>query len=90
MVGPDPAERVDEFLRLLEVAPNRWEHLLVEEVVVGLATNTTVYLSRRGDALKVNKLTFTIRTSDSSWHPGLPGRPHFVYKALRFLKVAPH
>ena len=39
---------------------------------MGLATDTTVYLSRRGEALKVYKLTFTIRTSDSSWHPGLP------------------
>jgi hypothetical protein len=28
-----------------------------------------------GRALKVKKLTFTIRASDSSWHPGLPGRP---------------
>ena len=34
---------------------------LVAEVLVGLATDTTVYLSRRGEALKVNKLTFTIR-----------------------------
>ena len=51
--------------------------LLVPEVLVGLATDTTVYLSRRGEALKVSKLTFTIRASDSSWHPGLPGRPLF-------------
>ena len=28
--------------------------------------------------LKVNKLTFTIRASDSSWHPGLPWRPLFT------------
>ena len=41
-------------------------HLLVAEVLVGLATDTAVYLSRRGGALKVNKLTFTIRASDSS------------------------
>jgi len=45
--------------------------------LVGLATDTTVYLSRQGEALKVNKPTFTIRASDSSWHPGLPGRPLF-------------
>ena len=38
---------------------------LVAEVLVGLATDTTVYLSRRGKALKVDKLTFTIRASDS-------------------------
>ena len=31
---------------------------------MGLATDTTVYLSRRGGAPKVNKLTFTIRASD--------------------------
>ena len=51
--------------------------LFLAEVLVGLATDTTVYLSRRGEALKANKLTFTIRASDSSWHPGLPGRPLF-------------
>jgi len=28
-----------------------------------------------GRALKVDKLTFAIRVSDSSWHPVLPGRP---------------
>ena len=44
-------------------------------MLVGLATDTTVYLSRRGEVLKVNKLTFTTRASDSSRHPGLPGRP---------------
>ena len=48
---------------------------LVAEVWVILATDTTVYLSRRGKALKVNALTFAIRASDSSWHPGLPRRP---------------
>jgi len=51
--------------------------LLVAEVLVSLATGTAVYLSRRGGVLKVNKLTSTIRASDSSWHPGLPGRPLF-------------
>ena len=51
--------------------------LLVTEVLVGLATDTTVYLSRRGEALKVNKLTLAIRASVSSWHPGRPGRPLF-------------
>ena len=35
------------------------QKLEVAEVLVGLATDTTVYLSRRGEALKVNKLTFT-------------------------------
>ena len=50
-------------------------NLLGAEVLVDLATDTTVYLSRRGKALKVNKLTFTIRASDSAWHPGLPGCP---------------
>ena len=51
--------------------------LLVAEVLVGLATDTTVYSSQWGEALQVNKLTFTIRASDSSWRPGLPGRPLF-------------
>ena len=45
------------------------------EVLMGLATDTTIYLSRREEALEVNKLIFTIRASDSSWHPGIPGRP---------------
>jgi len=49
------------------------DRLSVAEVLVGLATDTTVYLSWRGGSLKVNTLTFTIRASDSSWHPGLPG-----------------
>jgi len=49
--------------------------------LVGLATDTPVYLSRRGEALKFNKSTFIIRTSDSSWHPGLPGRPLIWYSA---------
>jgi len=47
-------------------APLQPPHLYVAEVLVNLATDTTVYLSRRGGALKVNKLTFTIRASDSS------------------------
>ena len=42
---------------------------------MGLATDTTVCSSRQGEALEVEKLTFTIRASDSSWHPGLPWRP---------------
>ena len=50
---------------------------LVAEVLAGLATDTSVYLSRREEARKVDKLTFIIRTADSSWHPGLPGRPLF-------------
>ena len=37
-----------------------------------LATDTTVYLNRRGEALKVHNLTFTICASDLSRHPGLP------------------
>ena len=49
--------------------------VFIAEVLVGLATDTTVYSSRRGQALKVNTLTFSTRTSKSSWHPGLPGRP---------------
>ena len=36
-------------------------YLSVAEVLVRLATDTTFYLSRRGGAHKVNKLTFTIR-----------------------------
>ena len=56
--------------------------LLVAEVLVGLATDTTVYLSRQGEALKVNKWTFTIRDSNSPWHPGLPGRPPPLYVEL--------
>ena len=42
-----------------------------------LATDKTVCLSLWGQAPLVNKLTFSIRASDSSWHPGLPGRPLF-------------
>jgi len=67
-----------------EPSPRRAASLLVAEVLVGLATDTTVYLSRRGKALKINKLTFTIRASDSTWHPGLPGRP--LPGALCFLE----
>jgi hypothetical protein len=52
-------------------------HLLVAEVLVSLAKDTTVYFSRREKALKVNQLNFIIRASDSSWHPGLPRRPLF-------------
>ena len=52
-------------------------NLSVAEVLVGLATETPVCFSRRGGALEVNTLTFTIRASDSAWHPGLPGRPLF-------------
>ena len=47
---------------------------------MGLATDTTVYLSLREKALKVSKLTLTIRASDSSWHPGLSGRPLFPHR----------
>ena len=50
---------------------------LVAGVSSGLATDTTVHLSGQGGALKINRLTLTIRASDSSWHPGLPGRPLF-------------
>ena len=53
--------------------------MFVAEVLAGLAT---VYLSRRGAALKVNKLTFTIRASDSSWHPRLPGRPLSTFAGI--------
>ena len=42
-----------------------------------LATDKTVNLRRREQALKVNKLTFVIRASDYSWNPGLPWRPLF-------------
>ena len=51
------------------------KQVYLAEGFVGLATDTILHLSRRGEALKVNELTFTIRASDSSWHPGLPGRP---------------
>ena len=37
--------------------------LLVAEVLVGLATDTTIYLSRRWEALKVNKLTSALPIS---------------------------
>ena len=43
---------------------NQLGYLLVAEVLVGLATDATVYLSRRGDALKVKKMTVAI-----SLHP---------------------
>ena len=36
-----------------------------------------ICLSRRGEALEVEKLTFTIRASDFSGHLGFPGRPLF-------------
>ena len=52
--------------------------LSVAEVLVGLATDTTVYLSLWGGALKVTILTFTILISESSLHPGLPGHPLFL------------
>ena len=38
--------------------------LLVAEVLVGLATDTVVYVSRREEALQVNILTFAIRASE--------------------------
>jgi len=41
------------------VTPLLWRGcLLVAEVLACLATDTTVYLSRRGEALKVNTLDF--------------------------------
>ena len=46
-----------------------------------LATDKTVHLSLWGQAPLVNKLTFSIRASDSAWHPGLPRCP---------LRVPPH
>ena len=55
----------------------------VAEVLVGLATDTTVYSSPRGKALEVNQLTFVIRASDSAWHPGLPGRPLVLTRSRR-------
>ena len=61
----------------------------VAQVLVGLAMDTPVYCSRRFETLEVNTLTFTIRASDSSWHPRLPGRPSephtddFIGPALR-------
>ena len=46
------------------------EGKLVAEVLVCLATDTTVYLSRRGRALKVIKLTFTIQVMvEGKMHP---------------------
>ena len=51
------------------------------EVLLGLATDT-VYLSRREEALKGNRLTFAIRAADSSWHPGLAGCPLSVPHGL--------
>ena len=53
----------------------RARDMLIAEVLVGLATDTTVYIGRRLEALKVTDWTFAIRACDSSWHPGLPGRP---------------
>jgi len=51
--------------------------LLVAEVSVDLATDTTVHSIQREEARKVNKLTFTTHASESSRHPGLPGHPLF-------------
>ena len=56
---------------------------------MGLATDTTVYFSRREEARKVNRLTFTIRASDSSWHPGLSGRHLFPARNDPRLAVRP-
>ena len=76
---PMPHEGVKERVHATQRCPCRErdldEHQLVAGVLVGLATGTTLYLSQRGEALKVNKSTSTIRASDSSWHPGLAGRP---------------
>ena len=47
------------------------QQVLGAEVVVGLATDTTVYLSRREEALDVI-LTFTIRASVAPWAPRTP------------------
>ena len=63
-------------------------YLIVAEVLVGVATDATVFLSRWGEALEVNELTFTIRASDSSWHPGLPGRPRMVKVNLLTLSAS--
>ena len=41
---------------------------LVAQVLMGLATATTVRSSRRGEALEANKLTLSIRAFDSPWH----------------------
>ena len=60
-------------------------HLLVAQVLLGLATEATVYLSRR----EVNKLTFTIRDFDSSWHSGLLGRPLFAWRRGRWRTLYP-
>ena len=50
----------------MKLAPH---NLFVVEVLVDLATDT-VYLSRRGGALKVKKSAFTIRAADSAWPSG--------------------
>ena len=42
---------------------------------MGLATDTTVYLSGGEKRVKSTKLTFTIRASDSSWRLRRPGHP---------------
>ena len=49
----------------------------VAEVLVGLATDTPVYLSRRGGALKANNMTFTIRFRFlmAPWAPRAPSVP---------------
>jgi len=51
---------------------------------VGLATDTH---NLRVEARKVNKLTSTLHASDSSWHPGHPGRPLFGRLELRLLHL---
>ena len=48
--------------------------VLVAEVFVGLATDTTVYLSGRWDARKVNELIYHSRASDPWWRPNARGR----------------
>ena len=59
-----------------------WTCFSVADVLVGLATDTTLYVSRRGEALQANKLTFTIRAADSSWHPDLPCPPFLAFLAF--------
>ena len=43
-----------------------------------LQKSTSLKCEPSSEALQVNKLIFAIRASDSSWHPGLPGRPLFA------------
>ena len=81
-----------EFVRSLYPPEVRQVYPVVDDAPVssrgvgGSGHGYNSLLKPAGEALQVNKVTFTIRASDSPWHPGLPGRPSFP---LEFREVYP-